>query len=119
MRVVCSSCHGGDLVMVEITSVAVDDGKTRTTQFAPGHGHVSHVVGTSMNERVPFRLFETPCCRVLMCWVMPKYPRYCPHCGHHFTDDLRSGVLVRDDDAWLKHRHGRTADGSAEGVRGD
>lgn len=104
--------------MVEITSVAVDDGKTKTTQFAPGHGHVSHVVRTSMNERVPFRLFETPCCRVLVCWVMPKYPRYCPHCGHHFTDDLQSGVLVRDDDAWLKHRHGNMAHGTFEEVQG-
>jgi hypothetical protein len=106
--------------MVEITSVAVDDGQTKPAQSAPGREHVSHVLGTSVNvnERVPFRLFQTPCCGIRTCWVMPKYPRYCPHCGHHFSDDLQSAVLIRDDDAWLKHRYGSIAHGNSEGAQG-
>jgi hypothetical protein len=43
------------------------------------------------NEMVPFRLICMPCCHVLICWVNPRRPNYCPECGdrifHHFPRD--------------------------------
>ena len=32
-------------------------------------------------EFVPFRLINTPCCNILLCWVNPRLPNYCPECG--------------------------------------
>lgn len=33
------------------------------------------------NERVYFRLIQTPCCNTLLCWVNPRMPNFCPECG--------------------------------------
>lgn len=41
-----------------------------------------------MNNYVQFRLIHMPCCHILLCWVNPRRPVYCPECGtqvfHHF-----------------------------------
>jgi hypothetical protein len=61
-------------------------------------------MNTAFNERVPFRLFNMPCCGFLCCWVNPRYPTHCPECGKHVLTQLRSGehTPVVDNDAWLR-----------------
>lgn len=54
------------------------------------------------NERVPFRLIQTPCCSTLLCWVNSRLPSYCPECGKHIYPDVRSCVLVLDETATLR-----------------
>lgn len=87
--------------MAEVKTIEINDGTQHMTFYAPGQAPKEKLQG-KVNERVPFRLFETPCCHLLLCWINPNYPRYCPHCGHGFTDDIRSAVLVSDDNAWLR-----------------
>lgn len=64
------------------------------------------VVSVSVNERVPFRLLQMPCCGHPLCWVSPRLPNYCPECGRHVLLDLKSGEYTRisDDDAWIKYK---------------
>ena len=59
---------------------------------------------TAFNERVPFRLFQMPCCGFLCCWVNPRLPSHCPECGKAVLLELRKGenTLIFDDDAWLR-----------------
>lgn len=33
------------------------------------------------NNYVQFRLLRMPCCGILICWVNPRRPMYCPECG--------------------------------------
>lgn len=57
----------------------------------------------SYGEKVPFRLFQMPCCGMLLCWVNPRLPTYCPECGKRCLLELRSGEYTRvQSDAWLK-----------------
>lgn len=61
---------------------------------------------TTHNEKVLFRLFHMPCCRVLICWVNPRIPNRCPECGERVHQDLKTRpelTLVRDENAWLKY----------------
>ena len=61
---------------------------------------------SSHNERIVFRLFDMPCCHILICWVNPRIPNYCPECGERVFSKLRTGehTQMKDDDAWLKIR---------------
>jgi hypothetical protein len=36
---------------------------------------------TPSNQFIQFRLLQMPCCNVLICWVNPRRPMYCPECG--------------------------------------
>lgn len=54
------------------------------------------------NERVVFRLIEMPCCKLQFCWVNPRFPNYCPECGKFVYPQVQKGVLVKDEDAFLK-----------------
>lgn len=65
--------------------------------------------GEKTYERVVFRLLKTPCCGALLCWVNPRFPNYCPECGHHIYPDVRGCVLVHDDEAVLEVESGKTS----------
>jgi hypothetical protein len=55
------------------------------------------------NDKVRFRLFETPCCHLLLCWVNPRLPNYCPECGKNIFIQVKSGAhTMTDSEAWLK-----------------
>jgi hypothetical protein len=58
------------------------------------------------NERVYFRLFLMPCCHVLICWVNPRIPNFCPECGERVYLKLRNGAQtqINDENAWLKYK---------------
>lgn len=53
-------------------------------------------------ERVPFRLLNMECCHVLLCWVNPRLPNYCPESGSRSYPAVRSWVTFSDSNAWLK-----------------
>lgn len=59
---------------------------------------------TKRTERVPFRLFQMPCCGHLLCWVNPRLPTYCSECGSKVFLALKSGEHTRiiDDEATLR-----------------
>lgn len=46
---------------------------------------------------------QTPCCGQLLCWVNPRLPNYCPECGKHIFHEVKSNVIISDNDAWLKY----------------
>lgn len=55
------------------------------------------------NEQIQFRLIHTPCCNVLICWVNPRRPNYCPECGKRiFNYFLRGQWDATYSPAWLK-----------------
>ena len=57
----------------------------------------------AINEKVPFRLFHTPCCGHLLCWVNPRPPAYCPECGKFILAAIKSGEHTRMQcDGWLR-----------------
>jgi DNA-directed RNA polymerase subunit RPC12/RpoP len=60
---------------------------------------------TVVNERVPFRLYQMPCCSYLYCSVSARMVTYCPECGTRVLLELRSGecTRVQDDNATLKY----------------
>jgi hypothetical protein len=62
----------------------------------------------SVSEKIPFRLFHMPCCKEMVCWIMPRYPTFCPRCGKHILLELKSGEYTRiiDDEAVLNRRGG-------------
>jgi hypothetical protein len=47
---------------------------------------------------------EMPCCHLMLCWVNPRLPNYCPECGTHIFLKLKSGEYTRvnDKDAVLR-----------------
>jgi hypothetical protein len=55
------------------------------------------------NEYVQFRLIQMPCCNILICWVNPRRPNYCPECGKfifkHFT---KIDWETKYSEAWLR-----------------
>lgn len=57
-----------------------------------------------VNERVIFRLIRMPCCGVLLCYVNHRLPNYCSECGKYVFKDVRSCVMLLDEDAQLKYR---------------
>jgi hypothetical protein len=44
-----------------------------------------------------------PCCHILICWVNPRRPNYCPECGarvfHHFLKERWEATF---SPAWLR-----------------
>jgi hypothetical protein len=55
------------------------------------------------NEKVPFRLIHMPCCHVLICWVNPRRPNYCPECGKFIFRSFDKATWERTySDAWLR-----------------
>ena len=54
------------------------------------------------HERIHFRLLQTPCCGTLLCWVNPRFPSFCPECGKGIYPQIKGGVLMDDDNAWLQ-----------------
>lgn len=54
------------------------------------------------NEKVQFRLIETPCCRTLICWVNPRMPNYCPECGKYVFPHMKEHEKPSYKEAWLK-----------------
>ncbi len=55
------------------------------------------------NERVHFRLLQTPCCQALLCWVNPRFPSHCPECGRFIYPEIKSNVLISDENASLRY----------------
>ena len=55
------------------------------------------------NQFIQFRLLQMPCCQILICWVNPRRPMYCPECGkpvfHHYPrgkwDTINSPATLR------------------------
>ena len=54
-------------------------------------------------QHVHFRLIQCPDCQVLLCWVNPRLPNYCPECGKFIFTQVKGCVLTSDTDAWLKY----------------
>jgi hypothetical protein len=56
------------------------------------------------NDKVVFRLIQMPCCGILICWVNPRRPNYCPECGVYVWPRMKTEecVLRYCDDAWLR-----------------
>jgi len=55
------------------------------------------------NEQVQFRLIQMPCCNILICWVNPRRPNYCPECGKFIFKSFPSGMWVNTfSPAWLR-----------------
>jgi hypothetical protein len=58
---------------------------------------------TKSHERVPFRHLHMPCCNIILCWVNPRRPMYCPECGarifNHFPN---SKWMEQYSNAWLE-----------------
>ena len=53
-------------------------------------------------QRIQFRLLETPCCHVMLCWVNPRLPNYCPECGERVYAQMKMGDCTHQDvEAWL------------------
>jgi hypothetical protein len=61
------------------------------------------------NDMIQFRLLQMPCCHMLLCWVNPRLPNYCPECGTHIFLKLKSGEYTRvnDKDAVLRADYGK------------
>lgn len=58
------------------------------------------------NERITFRLIQMErCCNVLLCWVNPRFPNYCPECGKHCYPEVKGWVLETDNTASLRVKH--------------
>ena len=58
------------------------------------------------NELIQFRLFKMPCCQMLICWVNPRTPNYCPECGQFVFTKLKNevdNILVNDLKARLRY----------------
>jgi hypothetical protein len=55
------------------------------------------------NEKVPFRHIQTSCCGILLCWINPRRPMYCPECGkrifHQFPKNKWENTFA---EAWLR-----------------
>lgn len=55
------------------------------------------------NQEVLFRLIQTPCCNVLLCYVNPRLPNYCSECGAKIYAKLKTGNgILESKTGWLK-----------------
>ena len=55
------------------------------------------------NSPVQFRLLQMPCCSILICWVNPRRPMYCPECGSKvFHAFPKARWEEQYSSAWLK-----------------
>lgn len=53
-------------------------------------------------EIIPFRLLHMECCHVMLCWVNPRFPNFCPECGQRCFPHVRGWVTHLDPRAILK-----------------
>jgi hypothetical protein len=51
-----------------------------------------------------FRLINTECCHVILCWVNPRLPTYCPECGKRIYPQVKSWVTYQDNKARILHK---------------
>ncbi len=58
-------------------------------------------------ERVHFRITQMPCCGQLVCWVNPRLPNYCPECGQHVFTEIKSKIMLSDNNAILKYNESK------------
>jgi hypothetical protein len=49
-------------------------------------------------QRVHFRLLNMDCCHVLLCWVNPRLPMYCPECGKFCYPAVKGWITDMNDD---------------------
>jgi hypothetical protein len=54
-------------------------------------------------QRVPFRLLQMECCWVMLCWINPRLPTYCPECGKLAYPQVKGWITATYDDAMLKY----------------
>jgi hypothetical protein len=55
------------------------------------------------NQQVPFRLLQMPCCNILICWVNPRRPNYCPECGKFIFKSYSTSVWNNNySKSWLR-----------------
>ena len=54
-------------------------------------------------ERAHFRLLNMECCHILICWVNPRFPNYCPECGKFVYPGVKEWVVTEDMGALIKH----------------
>jgi len=54
--------------------------------------------------RADFRLINVECCGVLLCWVNPRLPNYCPECGKRIFPKVKGWVVWRDEQAYITHK---------------
>jgi hypothetical protein len=55
------------------------------------------------NDYVQFRLLEMSCCHILICWVNPRRPNFCPECGKRvFSDYPKEQWEAQYSEAWLR-----------------
>jgi hypothetical protein len=54
--------------------------------------------------RADFRYIQMECCYVLLCWVNPRLPSYCPECGTRVYPTVKSWVTYRDEHATIHHK---------------
>ena len=61
------------------------------------------MMSMASNQQVTFRLLQMPCCNILICWVNPRRPNYCPECGVrtilHFPKERWEATF---SPAWLR-----------------
>ena len=55
-----------------------------------------------VTEFIKFHLLKTNCCGALLCWVNPRFPNFCPECGSRCFPEIRSCVIIEDENAVLK-----------------
>lgn len=59
------------------------------------------------NSHVHFRMFQMPCCSVLICWVNSRLPNFCSECGQRVYAQVKSGTYtITDCAAWLRAEPG-------------
>lgn len=58
---------------------------------------------SATNEPIPFRLLLMSCCSILICWVNPRRPNYCPECGKFCLQEFpKDQWQARFAKAWLR-----------------
>ena len=55
------------------------------------------------HQLVPFRVIQMPCCNILICWVNPRRPNYCPECGKFIFKSFDKATWETTySEAWLE-----------------
>ena len=57
---------------------------------------------TKVNQIVPFRMYQMPCCGHSLCWVNPRKPSYCPECGKFIIMEMKQAVPVIEEACILR-----------------
>ena len=51
-----------------------------------------------------FRLLNMECCHVILCWVNPRLPMYCPECSARCYPMVKSWITWEDNEATIRHK---------------